>query len=556
MKIFFTLSFFIAIAIPAEAQSYSFTEKYYLPELLDNAAANKLKAQVNLQRQEYLKPPLKLADCVYFNDAMLHCFNDKGEFNLFPVMPPSLRFSTDAEKNSTDSISSIQFYSAVSLEKYTQPFYFRKYEVTNAEYWEFVRYVRDSITRINLAQNGFADEVFTDFDPKKNSQRYEDTDPYRQNTKKEIRWNTSDPDYRTALWLMFYLEDGFLPEDDAYWNRKKINTARLDYSYFYDADGIPIPIPRDGSCPFRDIVNVYPDTLCWTNDFNFPGCKKMSEVYFWHPAFADYPVVGITYNQAKAFLNWKTIEEQKKLDAKKIKLKVEYDLPNEIEWEIAATTELSEGKLNSYGNNFPALADNSWVTNLMLDSTGVKKSNGVPDFSPLRLFDPLHSADGYSFTAAVDLQKTKTTSEYELDGEKIMHTNSRILKQLDGCGISFMGGNVSEWINADYPAWLPAFLLRLQLLHSIQSPNAQLDYAREFYFNSFNSKTVPAKKPMVAHFLKPKVNKLVRGSNWYDERFTETFGKNPAGMNAKTFIDPELAYCTLGFRYVVRVKRK
>jgi hypothetical protein len=32
--------------------------------------------------------------------------------------------------------------------------------------------------------------------------------------------------------------------------------------------------------------------------------------------------------------------------------------------------------------------------------------------------------------------------------------------------------------------------------------------------------------------------------------------KPSAGMNAKTFVDPELAYCTLGFRYVVRVKKK
>lgn len=50
--------------------------------------------------------------------------------------------------------------------------------------------------------------------------------------------------------------------------------------------------------------------------------------------------------------------------------------------------------------------------------------------------------------------------------------------------------------------------------------------------------------------------KLVRGSNWFDERFAMKYGKNKGGLQAKTFCDPDSAHCTLGFRYVIYLKEK
>jgi hypothetical protein len=52
----------------------------------------------------------------------------------------------------------------------------------------------------------------------------------------------------------------------------------------------------------------------------------------------------------------------------------------------------------------------------------------------------------------------------------------------------------------------------------------------------------------------PEHGKLVRGCNWYDERFGMRYGKNVAGTQAKTFCDPNQAHCTLGFRYVIYVE--
>jgi hypothetical protein len=49
---------------------------------------------------------------------------------------------------------------------------------------------------------------------------------------------------------------------------------------------------------------------------------------------------------------------------------------------------------------------------------------------------------------------------------------------------------------------------------------------------------------------------LVRGANWYDERYAYKLGKNVAGTNAKVFLDPNKSHCTLGFRYVIYIYPK
>lgn len=58
-------------------------------------------------------------------------------------------------------------------------------------------------------------------------------------------------------------------------------------------------------------------------------------LYFWHPAFRDYPVVGISYEQALAFCKWRTerVKQFIHLGYKK-EWEIEYRLPSKKEWEM------------------------------------------------------------------------------------------------------------------------------------------------------------------------------------------------------------------------------
>jgi formylglycine-generating enzyme required for sulfatase activity len=54
----------------------------------------------------------------------------------------------------------------------------------------------------------------------------------------------------------------------------------------------------------KEHIAVLPDTTCWREKLshNEPYVKY----YYRHVAYRQYPVVGISYDQAKAFCKWRT----------------------------------------------------------------------------------------------------------------------------------------------------------------------------------------------------------------------------------------------------------
>jgi len=94
---------------------------------------------------------------------------------------------------------------------------------------------------------------------------------------------------------------------------------------------------KDRSSFIRHVViNIYPDTLCWIRDFTYSFNDPQADLYFWHPSFDDYPIVGVTWHQANAFSHWRTDYMNNALRKNGISDVQAYRLPLETEWEYAA----------------------------------------------------------------------------------------------------------------------------------------------------------------------------------------------------------------------------
>lgn len=339
-------------------------------------------------------------------------------------------------KMGTDNTDSLWGKKMPEREISVDAFWMDETEVTNSKYRQFVLWVRDSILRERLADAGY-EEYRIEED--KNG----DPVPPHLNWAKALPWRNPDEDEERVLESVYTYHpfDGTKMLDASQMNyryetfdyalaaqrkyrlnpeERNLNTdievdpdeivmISKDTAYIDDEGRIvrqTLTRPLSSMWDFVNtyIINIYPDTTCWINDFQNAENELYMRLYFSHPNYNEYPVVGVNWEQANAFCNWRTDFLMKGLGGN-AKFVQRYRLPTEAEWEFAA-----RGK---EGNELP------WENNDVKSNNGCYYANFKPDRGN-------YTMDGNIITSKVGIYSANSNGLYD------------------------MAGNVAEWTSTVY----------------------------------------------------------------------------------------------------------
>lgn len=296
-------------------------------------------------------------------------------------------------------------------------------EVTNHMYAQFVNWVRDSI---------FREELGEEYLEKDRMGNYRRPIPWRKKDMMEPlmeKYYRNDPvsgklilrgEMLSYVYKWFDRDAAALMANQTDPRKRVLNTDIKvpDRVVFYDKDTvilndegiyeqqtIRVPVIDESSFIHMRIVNVYPDTTVWVNDFPLSKNTTLLQTYYSHPAYKQHPVVGITWEQATAYCNWRTDRLDK--NSKSWLQFAPFRLPTEAEWEFAAKSrKTTTGK-------FP------WHTNDLTDSKDCYFANFQP------------GQGNYTEDGNLTPAKVKSYKSNEI-------------------GLFDMSGNVAEWTSTAY----------------------------------------------------------------------------------------------------------
>jgi len=229
-------------------------------------------------------------------------------------------------------------------------FYIDQTEISNNEYRQFVQYVRDSLMRDFLANADVEGYKQPDRDDGRDWEVFINKG-YVLNWEEPI--DMQNEDVFENIFNEFYLRGA-----DKFYDRLEVDNRKMKYRYWWiDYKSAAVKAGKDeeygevnslnqlhsvrghsdrAQFIIEEQTNIYPDTLCWVADFTYGFNEPLTENYFWHPAYDDYPVVGVTWGQCQAFCAWRTqiLNEFKYSVGEPFVQR--FRLPSEAEWEYAS----------------------------------------------------------------------------------------------------------------------------------------------------------------------------------------------------------------------------
>jgi len=276
-------------------------------------------------------------------------------------------------------------------------FWMDRTEVTNQQYRKFVKYVSDSLKYLAVYAGGV--------------NQTEDT--VKVDWNRALRINTS------SKAVIEKLNELLLSPDNRIQGKIEIDPTKLIYRYSYVDLRAAAKSSRGLEQPMSNFLvskteAVYPDSLVWMRDFSYSYNEPFTRLYFSHPSYNEYPVVGITWKQAVAFCHWRTNNSNFYLDkGNKRDEKIDgiYRLPTEAEWEYAARGNSKTNNMYPWGSPY----------------TRTKEGRLLANFKPGR-------GDYFGSDAKNDNIYTTKVQSFPENGYKLYD----------------MAGNVAEWTSSVY----------------------------------------------------------------------------------------------------------